>query len=169
MRMGTIYLWQVISNLFWSKNYLFPPCAVRATIWPSVYLGHPLWANKKVSSQVESRRPVCSQGNYLIKHQHIFAYVSAHVAYISVSKSLDQALFSNWPFRQAILTGPELFKFSLNIMIMHAHWFWIPIRAEMVQCPVSILAVNRALIKLLTSQKQLLKAQEALYMAKVWA
>ncbi len=34
-----------------------------------------------------------SQGNYLIKRQHIFAYVSAHAAYISVSKSLDQALF----------------------------------------------------------------------------
>ena len=33
------------------------------------------------------------QGNYLIKRQHIFAYVSAHVAYISVSKSFDQALF----------------------------------------------------------------------------
>ena len=28
----------------------------------------------------------CSQGNYLIKRQHIFAYVRAHAAYISVSK-----------------------------------------------------------------------------------
>ena len=38
-------------------------------------------------------RPDISQGNYLIKHQHIFAYASAHAAYISVSKSLDQALY----------------------------------------------------------------------------
>ena len=29
---------------------------------------------------------MCSQGNYLIKRQHIFANVSAHAAYISVSK-----------------------------------------------------------------------------------
>ena len=36
---------------------------------------------------------VISQGNYLIKHQHIFAYVSAHAAYISVGISAKVFIF----------------------------------------------------------------------------
>ena len=44
---------------------------------------------------ISNNAPNSSQGNYLIKRQHIFAYVSAHVAYISVSKSLNQLLLGN--------------------------------------------------------------------------